>query len=478
MKPQVYKKEPIPYAKWKLIVNRGLLSSCLLGIVLLSQSTFLDSFSSEQQLTLGLLVFAIYLWTLGPLPSGAVSMLVLSSMLILGLTDTVEEAVAGFLSPALYFIFVLSLISQALTRVGIDKVIARMIMKMSKGGAHIIIIGLPLFMLVLPIVLPSAVARFKILFPLVERLNEYYGYSEKSLFKKYCAYILGIFNQTATMIIFTGGGLAVLAWQLIRDYHIAEISWIEWLLKMAPPIWIGLIILMVLAWQFFKKTTPVVDQKKTATQKKESQSIQSESIPAKLWVVIGTFICMIFVWIFTNPQHVPLVLPPMLLVVIYSLPSFGLIDNQLIRNYDWENFLLLGSSFSLALLIDNNGTAEVLAGQLIMFIPTEAGEAIKVVIIALLVYIIRFLFTVPSSALVVIFPIIISYAELIGVQSIALALLVLLIIGGMTVIPIHSPTTFYAFETGVLSKKEQYVMGTFSSFLMMIVAVIAALYYW
>lgn len=458
--------------KWKIIFI-----ALVVAIAFLVKNVFLSYFSTEQQLTLSLLVFAVYLWTLSSLPTGIVSILLLASMLVLGVAGEVEEAMAGFLSPALYFILVLSLISHALTKVGIDKVVARLLINTSKGGVKVIVIGLPIFILVLPIFLPSAVARFKILSPLVERLNEYFGYDAKSLFKKYCMYIIGMLNQNASLIIFTGGGFSVLAYQLIVDFNVANISWLDWFLRIAPVLWGAMLIVVISIWFFLKVTTPREDW---LTEKVGVLGFEHEkaAIPPLFWVVTSAFLLMILTWIFTDYEQVPLVLPPMLLVVFYALPKINLISNKTIRNHDWENFLLLGSSFSLAMLLKENGTANVLATQLIRLLPSEANLTLKILIIGLFVFFLRFLFTLPSSAMIVIFPVVISYADLIGVSSLGLAFLVVMITGGMVVLPIHSPTTYYAYESGVFTKREQYMIGLFSSIVTMLAAVIAARYFW
>lgn len=443
----------------------------------IAHTTFLTEFTTEQQLTIGLLGIAVYLWTASPIPSGAVSIVLIASMLLLGVANTVEDALAGFLSPALYFILVLSLISQSLTKVGIDKAIARVVIKLSKGGARFIVVGIPIFILFLPIVLPSAIARYKILLPLINRLNDYYGYGEKSLFKKYCMYVLGMLNQNATMVVFTGGGFSVLASQLIQDYHVAELSWFDWFLRMAPPLWIAMCLFAWFVWYFLKFTTPKEQWLKGNITLSDMEE-ETSPIPLKFWIVLAGFVLMVLAWIVTDHQQVPLILPPMLLVIFYSLPKINLIDNHLIRNYDWENFLLLGASFSIGILMEKNGTAMTFANQLVNHIPTDASMVFNVVIIALFVFVLRFLFAIPSTAMVVIFPIVISYGELLGISEVALAFLVVMVIGGMMVLPMHSPTIYYVYESGIFNKREQYTIGILSSIVMVIFAILSAIYYW
>ncbi|MBP1970735.1 anion transporter [Virgibacillus natechei] len=435
------------------------------------------SFTGEQQLTLGLLVFAVYLWVAAPIPTGASSILLIALMLVLNLVDNVEGAVAGFLSPALYFILIVSILSQALVKVGIDKVIAQFLIKISKSGPRYIIIGLPIFILILPILLPSAVARFKMLYPLINSMNQLYGFSEKSIFQKYGIYIIGMMNQNATMVIFTGGGFPILASQLLNDYNVADLGWLDWFLMVAPPLWIGSLFMVLFVWNFLKITMP--EEKIVRSNSNEEIELRPrDPLSIKLWVVLLSFLTMIITWIVTDQEQVPLLLPPMLLVAFYSIPKIGLVTNKVIREYDWENFLLLGASFSLGILLSENGTAEVLADVLIGVIPGDISIVSKVIIIAFIVFLLRFFFIVPSSAVIVIFPIVMSYSELIGIPPMQLAFLVILVIGSMMILPIHSTTTYLAYETGVFSKKDQYVIGLVSSVTFMFIAIFAALYFW
>lgn len=464
-----------------LFYKRLLLSVFLLlimGTAWLGQPAISEYFTMEQQLTMALLAFAIYLWIAAPIPSGASSLLLLGLMLLLNLAGSMEEALAGFLSPALYFILVLALISQSLVKAGVDQAVSRFLIKFSKNSPRFIIIGLPVVILILPILLPSAVARFKMLFPLVNNLNNLYGYPNRSIFQKYSIYVIGMLNQNATMVIFTGGGFPILASQLISDYNVADLEWLEWFLMIAPPLWLASGLMVLFVWGFLRYTLPkekIIRGNRTDTSADEKNE---EPLTIKFWVVLLSFLIMVVTWIITDQGQVPLLLPPLLLIAFYSLPRLGLVTNEMIRSYDWETFLLLGASFSLGMLLDDNGTAEELANVLLNMIPEHAGMVVNIIIITLIVAVLRFFFIVPSAAMIVIFPIVISYSELMGIAPVQLSFLVVLVIGSMMILPIHTATTYLAFETGILSKREQYVMGFVSTVIYITIAVLAAIYFW
>ncbi len=448
-------------------------------LIFIAPSTFLQDFTPEQRRTVGLLVLAIYLWTISPLPSGAASILLLAMMMILGLVDSVESAMSGFLSSALYFILILTILSRVLVKTGVDKVVASQLLRLNKKGPKAIAVALPVLIAILPVLMPSAFARLKMLLPFVDRLNDSFGFSNHSVFKKYALYVIGLMNQNGTIIVYTGGGFPVLAAQLLNDYNVADLGWLEWFLIIAPPLWLALLIVNIFAWNYFKYSypseTPDSQVQKAIQPEKYFETPRERK---RFQFVIMTFLMMIIVWALTDNSVVPTLLPPMILLVIYSIPKIGLLNNTDIRAFDWESFLLLGASFSIGILLDQNGTAAVIAEQMMQFVPENSGLIFKIILVALITFAFRMIFIVPSSAIIVIFPVVVSYADITNIPVLSLAFLVILIVGGTNILPIHSPTSYFAFQSGVLSKKDHYIIAAFSTGIFIITAIIAASTYW
>lgn len=432
----------------------------------------LTMYSTEQKLTLFLLVIAIYLWTISKMPFAASSLLVVALIIIFGLVDRPEEAFTGFLTNALYFILVLSLISKALVAAGADRVFVAILLKLSRGGIRTILFGLPLLIALMPILLPSAVARFRILEPIIEQLNVTFTLERDSMFRKYSMYVIGIMNQNSTMIVFTGGGFPVLAAQLLKDFGGVQISWIGWFILIAPPLWLSMFLVSFGVFKYFQRTTEEVSMEAPQQLDEDTQ------LPKRFWWIVLPFGLMILSWVVLDQETVPLIIAPIILASYYALPINNLVTDSLVRSYDWENFLLLGASFSLGYVIEETGTALILAGQMLELLPDGIGDFGNILFVAIFIFILRFLFVVPSTSMIVIFPIIMSYAEILDLSVITLAFLVIMIIGGVTIMPIHSPTTFLAFQKGAFSKKEQYAIGGYSSFIISTVAIIWALFIW
>lgn len=420
---------------------------------------------------------AIYLWTLSSIPTGAASVLILTLILLFNLVESVEEAFIGFTSPALYFILILSILSSALIKVGIDKIVIKQLLKISRKGPFLLMLIFPFLMIILPILIPSAFARFKMLLPFIENLNNSFGFNKDSRFMKYSLYVIGLMNQNATIIVFTGGGFPVLAHQLMRDYGVGNLGWLEWFLLVAPPLWIGLFIVNVFVRVYLFKTTPE-DMIKYSHDAKISSEEEGHTEGPKTKFVLFSFIIMIFSWALIDQNLVPTLVPPMILLVIFSMPKIGVLNNKDIKNFDWESFLLLGSSFSLGLIMEGNGTALMIAENLITLINEDQFPIIKIASIAIFIFIFRMVFIVPSSALIVIFPITMSYADLLNIPEISLAFLVVFIIGCSNIFPIHAPPSYFAYLAGSLTKKDHYTIATFSTIILMGIAILSAYFYW
>lgn len=442
------------------------------GFALLWAFGWMDAYTTDQKLTLLLLGIAISLWTVSVMPLAASSLLVIGLLLLFRLTEEPEQAFAGFLSDALYFILALTLVSKVLVKAKADQVFVGILLKVSKGKVQRLLIGLPMLITFLPILLPSAVARFRILEPIIEQVNDRFELGERSVFRQFSLYVIGMMNQNSTMIVFTGGGFPILAAQLLRDFGGVQISWLGWFLRIAPPLWIALAIISFGVWFFFKR------QNGEVRRMEQMEFTPAARLPDRFWWVIVPFIAMIISWIVIDQEQLPLIVAPFLLLAYYALPVNGLVDDQLVREYDWETFLLLGASFSLGYLIEENGTAGVLASQLIQLLPEGMGDAGNIIFVAMLIFLLRFLFVVPSTSMIVIFPIIMSFAGQLDLSVLAMAFLLIMIVGGVTILPIHSPTTFLAFQKGAFTQREQLLVGSFSSLVLTLVAIVFAIFIW
>jgi sodium-dependent dicarboxylate transporter 2/3/5 len=431
-----------------------------------------------QQSTLSLLVVSMILWSSKVISTGISALFIICLQMVLGIVPQFGDAVQGFLSTSLYFILAVTLVSTVMTKVGLDQMMSKLVVKFSNGSIQRISLGFYFATLILPIFMPSGNARLRMFVPLMEDINTQYNLNRSSSFIRFTTWTLGGMNQMATLIVFTGGGLAVIASQLIGNFNLS-ISWVKWFFLMAPPIWLICLITGVFMWKYWKMNKLSIIHLENEKQFVIPSSVTSQNIDKiPFFTVVISLFTMLVLWIFGSWFHVPSIVPPLLALTIFALPGIGLIKNPDIRSYDWENFLLLGSALSLAVTIEHNGTAAWIANQMLSLFGQSSYEFVNLGIVIFIILIIRSMFVSPVAALTVIFPLISAFSSSFGLDSAYTYLVSVLIIGSFIILPIHSPITLLAYETGHIIFKEHIIVSLVLLIITIFIVFLSYLWYW
>ena len=307
--------------------------------------------------------------------------------------------------------------------------------------------------------------------PLLERLNKEHGYEEKSAFMKFGTWAFGGLNQIATMIVVTGGAYTILASEIISMNGI-EVTWLNWYLLTAPPIYFAMFLTTIVMWKYWGisklKNEPLEDfdfDKKMPLTKEQKWVIFFLGLTIFLWSV-GDFIGM--------PDFVP----PILMIAILSIPYFKLVSDDDLRNYDWENFLLIGCALSLSYLLQKTGTGELVSNALFEVLPTTSYYWVNVLIFMGLILVIRMFFVTPSSAFPVIIPVAIAFGTKIGMESIDVVFVSMILIGAVVFPSIQSPTMHIAYQTHVFRQKEHFFISATMLFFAIISCLLAIEFWW
>lgn len=413
-----------------------------------------DHIEIVHQRTLILLIISMILWTTNSLPSGISSLLIVGLQIAFGVVHNFAQSAQGFLGTSLYFILTVSLISKAMIKVGLIQEISHAILHWTKGNLTKFSIGLFYASVFLPFIMPSGNSRLRMFLPLAEELNRKHHLADKSEFLRFCTWALSGINQMATIIVFTGGGLAIVASQMIADYGF-PLDWLQWVLMMAPPVFVICTIVLAAMWRQYQVGTFKNGFYKERNQNSyQRPSKKRRNRPFAFWLVVLSLILLLSLWILGPFIHVPVIVPPLLLVAVLSLPELGIIENQDLRQYDWENFLLMGAALSLAATIQRNGTASWIVDT--VFPPVQAGqpEWVSLSIVIVITLVIRTLFATPVAALTVIFPLVQAYVAMSGLDLLKTMLTVLIITSSFMVLPIHSPIMLLGYGTEYVKLNE------------------------
>lgn len=459
--------------------SRKMILSLVGALILIWMAFFLPplfELTLAQQRTLLLLVLSILLWTTHLIQTGISSLFVIGLAMAWGVAEDFSGAIQGFLSSTIYFILVVALISSTMTKVGLDQRIASFIVRMSHGNIRRVALSFFVATLVLPIIIPSGNARVQMFLPLVEQIGRKYAPESGIPFQRFTIWTLGGINQFSTIIVLSGGGLAVLASQLVAELNI-RVTWLNWFLFMAPPIWLSCLLTGMVMWHYWNIRDGAIPWTEPSMAAISERAIEPSS-SIKVWIVIGMLVTLIAAWIIAPIFHIPLILPPLLFLGILALPGINLLSNHDIRTYDWENFLLLGTALSLAFIIEQNGTAHWITGRILSWMGQHLPPWTYLFILMGIILVIRVLFTSPAASLPVMYPLVKSFAEWVGLEPVHSLFFAIFLSTATMLLPVHSPIMYMAYKSGHIPMGEHVTISVVQLFVAMLVGMASFWFYW
>src|SRR5699024_1989708 len=277
----------------------------------------------------------------------------------------------------------------------------------------------------------------------------------------------------------TGGGYPILASELLDEAGYS-MTWISWFLYMMPPIYAAAVIIVIFAFFYFRVWDDLGEssRNKKISEPKSNRSSDNTYDKRKMHIVFILIILMIAAWLLGSSTSMPTILPPILVLIILSLPGIRLFSDLDFRNFEWETFIFIGSALSLSNIVQQTGTADWLANILFGWISPAYPDVISLFLLMLMILLLRMFFTSPTGAIAVILPLAVSFGNSLGLPILSVSLLTILIIGSLMILPIYSNTTIIAYQSGVLTLKDQFILGTVLLITIMISGLLAALYLW
>lgn len=435
----------------------------------------------EMQLVLTVFLMTIVLWVTKPVPFTISSVLAMTLLFALGITDSFDEAVSGFASELVFFLFLLILLGNTIGKTGLDERAAQRLLSgqsTPRGSIRSLstnLLGLSFFM-------PSAVARTVTFIPLVKRITDLYGLGQKSNFEKSSFFILGHVNPIASMALMTGGGMAIITSELIRS-SVRNITWVEWAVYMIPPVLVLYACAAFSAARLYPVDNSTTIDAIGRTDGGESESGPDEHVDEPLGrderivalVMGGTVVA----WIVGSFLGIPTILPAVIAVVILSLPGIQIITADDMRSMSWGILFVIGAMFSILNVMETTGTLVFIVENITQFIPFEAMTMWQTVAILLSIgIVIRTFFSTASAAITVVLPIVLEFSSVLGVNQLYLAFSILIIVGSTTFLPFNTTAVLISFDQGPLDLRDVFVFGCVTLLYALLVIPLAWMFYW
>lgn len=428
----------------------GILSAILVLVVGVSVPL---GIGFRAQGAIAVFLFAIVLWLTKPLPLSVVSVLSVTLLVVLRVTDTFTEAAAGFASRLVFFMFLLLVLGGAISKVDIDTYVAsRLLSASSTPRRSFWLLARNIF--VFSLFMPSGIARTVTFVPIVEQLGERYGLNPTDSFQSSSFLLLGQLNPIASLMIMTGGGMAILSSEIIRTT--TPVSWLEWFLFMTPPV----LLIYGLGALTISRIFPIDDDTVPTGNGSEMVANGGDETPdpgtrdgeatftRDQRLVGGVMVATIILWALGSITGLSSIVPPLLAVCFLAAPGVGIVTTDDIRSVNWDVLLLFGGVFSLTKVLESTGAISAIVDVLLGYVPLQLlSTPVAILTILGFVLVVRLFFSTASACLAATLPVTLSLSTAVGVDPLWLALSTVIVAGSTTLLPFHLPTVLLITES-------------------------------
>lgn len=468
----------------------------------------LGGLEREMQLVLAVFLFALVLWLTEAVPYVVSSTLAPVLLFALGLVPAFGDAVSGFASTLVFFLLLLLLLGGAISKVGLGKIVASRMLS-TQSTPRTTVRSLSTHMVGLSLLMPSAVARAVTFIPVVNQMTDAYGLPDDGAFRKASFIVLGHINPIGSMMLMTGGGMAIITSQLINE-SVRTITWVQWAVYMIPPMallfWLSTVSALIVYRVNDDLTLTAADGDGEGRADGDNTEAEAEAdggntedgvddvfgvngdddptdgetaLTRDQRIVTLVMLGAVVAWIAGSFAGIPTIVPAAAAVAVLSVPGVGIVDRDLIADVSWGILFLIGAMFSILDVMEATGTLDYVVETLIAVVPfgVMAPWLVIATLLVLAVFI-RLWFSTASAAIVVTLPIIMEFASVLGLNELYLALSVLIVVGSTTFFPFNTTSVLLSYDKGPLGLGDVFAFGLVTMVHGGLVIVLSWLFYW
>ena len=370
--------------------------------------------SSHAHTILAVAAFTVLLWVLQVMNNGVASILMMALLILAGVRPGL--ALGGFSSPQFWILLAVLFYGFAMQRTGLAERLAYHILSFFPGTYSGILWAFFVIGLVLALGIPSMTVRTAIMVPIAWALVQMVGLRPRS--------------RAAALVILTSVEMAVvpgcailygsLLGPVVENVFQAKglaLSWVGYAQVMALPTLL-LCSLLVLANQAALKpeSALALSPDFARDRLKALGSIQKTE-----WITLAVVILSITYWAAGRMHHLPSFLVGMFGLAVLALA--GIVSNSDVAGgVSWTLLLFLGGIFGLANVIEDAKITDWLAGYVVPFATQLTFSAvILVVLMAVAMFLLRFLDPSGFIALPVLFLSVLDITSAAGIPPLVLA---------------------------------------------------------
>jgi anion transporter len=424
---------------------------------------------------LAVVAAGLLLWVSEAMPMAATSVAVVALLAIVApgdSNDAVRSALAGFDSPAPFFLLGALALGTATVKTGLAQRFARVLVRGARGSGRRMYAQMLVMMPPMAILVPSALTRAVMLIPAYEAVFKAHRVRRGHRLPRLMMLATAMLQIQASTAVLTGGAVPVVASSLVGGF-----SWARWFAYMTVPNYTILFVMGGVLYLIYRPgPLPVVNDDAHS----EVETAPERPMTAREWRALAIIITTTALWLSDGIHHLDPTIPALLGATALFLPVVGVMTwEDFDETSPWGIFLVTGSALSLAVALDRSGAASWIATTLLGQIPLERLPLVPVLLILMLmVAVVNIILPNRTAVLGITIPLMTSLSGPLGLNPVALGLMVPIVAQTTIYYPVQVATALVTFRTRQYAAGELLRLGLLLTVVSVLTIFLVALPWW
>ena len=421
----------------------------------------------QGQRVLAVVGLAVVLWITELMPAAVTGLLAVVLLGVFGGVDNIEVALSGFSSPVPYFLIGILALGLGVHKSGLAERAARVLLVWVGGSPRRLFSQMVISFVPMSLLLPSATTRNAILVHVYDNALEQWEVRQRDPLQKATALALGSLNRLASTALLTGGTAPVAAAALLGG-----MGWGRWFLLLGVPYYLLLLVggAALFLWyrRGFQATMPAI----TA-----GESVPWTGMEVRAAAIAGLTALL---WFTDSWHHLHPAVPALMAMVLLMTPGIGFLTwSEFDREAGWANFIIMGTSLSLANAMVGSGVAQWMADGIELAASPVLGSPIAV-LLAMMVASTGIRLVIPNIVgyLALVIPVSMSLAATLGLNPLVCGLAVLVVGDATLFYPAAGSAAIIAFARGTVGGVEIFRFGLLMNLVSYAVVAAVAVPWW
>ena len=447
------------------------------------------------QYMIGILVFAVIIWMTEAVsyPVSAFIITVLMTLMLgfapsvadpsklLGTSRALSMALGGFSNTAWALVGAALFLSAAMTKTGLDKRIALVVMSKVGAKSSRILMGVIFLGFLLSFFIPSTTARVACMVPIVMGVIVALKVPLKSRFAGALMIAVAQADSLWNVGVKTAAAQNMVAIGFIEKQLGVTISWLEWFIAAAP---FAAIMSVALYFVLSKMMPPEQAEVGGGGEiiRKELAALGPMTAEEKKLMFIS--VALLFFWATEKIVHnLDTSTTTIVAITLMFLPGVGIMKWEDCQNrIPWGTLVLFGIGISLGSAILSTKAGGWLANYIVAIFGLETASAIGVLaILAAFLIIIHLGFASATGLAAAMIPIVIAVLQNIktpGINVVGMTMILQYVISFGFILPVNAPQNMVAYGTGTFEVRDFVRTGIPLTIIAYVLVLIMGMTYW